>query len=51
LSKLLYDHGADIHAEDDYAVRLAEVYDYIEVVQWLQAHGGALKSELFFYEI
>jgi ankyrin repeat protein len=40
----LYDHGADIRADNDYAVRWAAAMGHLEVVQWLHEHGADIHA-------
>ena len=37
--KLLIDKGADIHVEDDYALRWASYDGHLEVVKYLKSKG------------
>ena len=35
--KYLVEQGADIHADDDYALRYAVTYDHLEIVDYLKS--------------
>lgn len=37
--KYLVEHGADVHAKDDYALRWSARNDHLEVVKCLVEHG------------
>lgn len=44
LTKMLIENGADIHAYDaDYAIRLADYYEHLEVTEILKKHGAKLQ--------
>jgi ankyrin repeat protein len=36
LVKLLLEHGADVHADDDRALRNAYYFDHLEIVKYLE---------------
>jgi ankyrin repeat protein len=39
---VLIDHGADVHASDDYALHWASRYGHTDVVKLLLEHAGVL---------
>ena len=43
--KLLIQHGADVHARDNEAVRKASKNGHADVVQLLIKHGAVLRTE------
>ncbi len=42
--KRLVESGADIHAGDDYALKLASWYNYLEVVKYLVEQGADIHA-------
>ena len=38
--KYLHEHGADITAENNYAVQIASAYEHLELVRYLHKHGA-----------
>lgn len=42
IAKLLLDRGADVHANDDWALRCASKYEHSEMVELLKSYGARL---------
>ena len=40
----LVEHGANIHADNDYAIRLASENGHLEVVRYLVEHGADIHA-------
>lgn len=43
--KYLIKHGADVHADNDYAIRYSAINGYLEVVKYLIEHGADVHAD------